>query len=424
MRRRRALGTSLVEALVAMAVMAFGMLAVVGIQGTLRLNADVARQRSEAVRIAQETLERARAFSTIDAAVGQTAYADLANSASVVVTGYTTNTQYTVSQSVIARSAPDRKETRVRVAWLDRNGEEQRVELDSVVGANDPRVSRALGARPNGIPLRQPLGRHAAIPPQAKSMGGGISAFKPPGPSGDSNVVWVFNDLTGVIVGVCNTITTGQAELTGADVASCSNNANGLPLSGFVRFATDMVDSITGLPRQPTAADAQNPPSTALNLAIALALTSTGHASPDHACFADAPLTLTTRTVVRYFCAVFFQPGTVPLWSGISTLVPLAFIGPGEIAWQIADDAADARLTRLRVCRYTPATSDAQSIPNRLHPRQYANVKALEPLSDQNFLVIRAGNDTLAFGCPTDVPVDPASGNLINSNTLVHQPAP
>ena len=46
------------------------------------------------------------------------------------------------------------------------------------------------------------------------------------------------------------------------------------------------------------------------------------------------------------------------------------------------------------------------------------------PLLNQNFLVIRAGDGTTAFACPTDVPVDPAAGNLVNSNTLVHQPAP
>ena len=54
---------SLVEAIVAMAVMAFGMMAIVGLQTTLRANSDVAKQRSEAVRIAEEAIETARAFS-------------------------------------------------------------------------------------------------------------------------------------------------------------------------------------------------------------------------------------------------------------------------------------------------------------------------------------------------------------------------
>jgi Tfp pilus assembly protein PilV len=421
--QRTNVGTSLVEALVALAVMAFGMLAVLGIQSTLRQNADVAKQRSEAVRIAQEAMESARAFTIIDTTAGQTAYADLGAFANVVVPGYTTNTQYMLSREVIERTGPDRKELRVRVDWIDRNGDSQGVSLDSVIGANDPRVSRALGARPNGIPERLPQGRNPAIPVVAKDLGNGISAFKPPGPSG-ATTVWVFDNLTAVIVGVCNTVTTGQAQVTAADVQSCSNNANGLPLSGFVRFATGMT--------QPTAAHAENPASKALNLAVQLTLTSTGHASPDHACFSDAPLTASTEsTLVRYFCAVFFLPGTVPIWSGISTLVPRAFDEPvASVAWTIAADAADATSTHYRVCRYTPATSDAQIIPNRLHPRNYSNVSALEPLTNQNFLVIRAGNDSESpfdsepFVCPSDGPIDPAAGNLVNSNTLVHQPAP
>jgi Tfp pilus assembly protein PilV len=424
-RRRLGRGTSLVEAMVAMAVMALGMLAVLGVQGTLRQNADIAKQRSEAVRIAQEAMESARAFTAIETTAGQLAYADLVDVAGVAVPGYTTNTQYMLSRTVVAQSGPDRKEIQVRVDWIDRNGDTQGVVLNSVIGANDPRVSRALGARPNGIPARLPLGRHPAIPVQAKTLGGGISAFKPPSASGQ--VVWVFNDLSGVIVGVCNMITTGQAELTAADVSSCSNNANGLPLSGFVRFSTGLT--------QPTAADAENPTSTALNLSVQLTLTSTGHASPDHACYAGAPTSaLTTSTVVPYFCAVFFLPNTVPLWSGISTLTPLAFAEPtGSLPWTIATDAADTSATHYRVCRYTPATSDAQPIPNQLHPRQYTDVKALDTLTNQNFLVIRAGNATLpaepdaspvAFVCPADGPIDPSVGDLVNSNTLVHQPTP
>jgi len=429
MRARRCplFGTSLIEAVVALAVMAFGMLAVVGVQSTLRLNADVAKQRSEAVRIAQEAMEAARAFAVIDNPVdGQSAYDDIDRIDAQTVSGYTTNTSFSLTREVDTRQAPDRKEIRIRVDWTDRSGEAQGVELNSIVAANDPRVSLLLTARPNGIPERQPLGRNPGIPRQAVPVGPGISAFKPPSP--DGQVVWVFNETNGQIVGVCNTVVTGQAELTGADVSNCSANASGLLLSGFVRFATDMVDTTTGLLRQPTAADAENPLSKALNLEVMLTLTSTGHASPDHACFAEAPSSAsTTRTDVPYFCAIFFNTSVVPVWSGISTLMPLAFLfdlPPDYVPWALADDADDATASRYRVCRYTPATSDAQSIPNWQHPRNYSNVTVLPPLVNQNFLVIRAGDDVRPFTCPTDTAADPAAGDFVNSNTLVHQPAP
>lgn len=418
--RRRIGGTSLVEAMVALAVMAFGMLAVVGIQATLRQNADTAKQRSEAVRIAQDAIEAARAFSTIDITAGQSAFADIAAVANVGVVGYTTNTSYTLTQDITARTAPDHKELRVRVDWTDRNGQPQRVELNSVIGANDPRVALALSAEPKGLPPRQNVQRNPAIPPKSVSVGGGLSAFKPPSASGF--VVWVFNDLTGLIVGVCNTVTTGQAALTGADVASCSNNTTAQPLSGFVRFATDLV--------QPTAAVAENPSSTALNLRIVLILTSLGHPVPSHECYAAAPPSSSLAapssseriTAVPYYCAVFSN--TNRLWTGVSGVIPLGFSDQGNVPWDIAVDAADAALNRYRVCRYTPAANDAEVIPNRQHPRIYTNVSELEPLANQNFLVIRAGNGTVPFQCPTDVPVDLATGNLVNSNTLTHQPAP
>ncbi len=412
-------GVSLVEALVAMAVMAFGMMAIVGLQSTLRMNSDIAKQRSEAVRIAQEAIEEWRGFSLIEGgAGGRKGYDDLTVGALADVEVVGSNATYTVAQTVtVTDPGQGWKSLQVTVAWLDRAGDPQSVRLDSVIARADPALSGILSMKPADVPVREPLGRNLGIPPVAKNLGNGTSGYKPPG-AGGATVVFVFDNLTGVIVGVCNTVTTGQAELTGADVSSCSNNTTGLPLSGFVRFATEAV--------QPTAANAENPLSTALNLAVALTLTSSNHPIPDHACFADAPATaLTTNTAVPYFCAIFFNTGSTLIWSGISTIVPLAFAEPvGELPWEIATDAADPTSTRYRVCRYTPATSDAEVVPNAEHPRNYSNVTILEPLTNQNFLIIRAGDGGVAFQCPTDVPADPAAGDFVNSNTLPHQPPP
>jgi Prokaryotic N-terminal methylation motif len=406
-------GVSLVEAIVAMAVMAFGMMAIVGLQSTLRMNSDVAKQRSEAVRIAQEAIEEWRGFSLIEDGDGvRKGYDDLAVGTLDAVAVLGTNANYTLKQTVTDPGL-GWKSLRVTVECA---GYSQSIALDSLISRADPALSGVLSVQPADVPVRQPLGRHLGIPPVAKDLGNGKSAYKPPAESG--TVAWVFDNLTGVIVGVCNTVTTGQAELTGADVSSCSNNANGLPLSGYVRFATDTT--------QPSAVDAEFPTSRARNLAVLLTLTSTGHPSPDHVCYTNAPTaSSSTRLSVRYHCAIFFNANTVPLWSGISMLSPRAFLDPADdVAWTLAVDATDATATRYRVCRYTPASSDTQVIPNQLHPRNYSNVTLLETLTNQNFLVIRAGNGSDAFTCPTDVPAVPATGDFVNSNTLPHQPAP
>ena len=91
-RHRAQRGLSLVEALVALAVMAFGMMAYVGIHSGLRLNGDVAKQRAEAVRLAQEAIERWRAFSLMSTDPGETDYADIVTTADEQIAGQATNT--------------------------------------------------------------------------------------------------------------------------------------------------------------------------------------------------------------------------------------------------------------------------------------------------------------------------------------------
>ena len=312
-------GVSLVEAIVAMAVMAFGMLAIVGLQSTLRQNADVAKQRSEAVRIAEQAIEEWRGYSVMPTTAGLKAYDDLALGALPDVPLSGTNANYTLRQTVTA-FAPGLKSLRAEVSWVDRAGQPQSIVLNTIIAAADPALSGRLTMAPGGGAALPPQGRHAAIPVVAKDLGGGLSGYKPPAPGGA--VVWVFNNLTGVIVGVCNSVVTGQASLSAADVASCSNNANGLPLSGFVRFSTGAV--------QPTAADAENPASSVLNLEVMIPnISSSGNANPAYSCYSDAPISYllaATRTTVAYHCAILFSAGAPLVWSGTSELSPLPII--------------------------------------------------------------------------------------------------
>ena len=403
--RRAARGVSLIEALVALAVMAFGMLAVAGLQATMRLNADIAKQRSEAVRIAQEAIEDWRGFTAMVATADVVDYTDITTLAGSAVTGYTTNTSYTLTRTVTDSTAGlRRKALRVDVAWADRTGAQQGVQLNSMVAAVAPEVAAALSVPSVGTPNRLPRGRHPAIPVVARDFGGGTSGYIPPQPVGGT-VVWRFNNFSGLITNICSVaLGITNATLVAGDLSSCADTV-GQVLSGYVRFATSQVSA-------PTAATAEAPPSTALNLDITLAATGTGPAAPAFACFDDAPATSSpTQTLVSYICRITIIPPAT--WSARSEIVPLVFSDLGGSPWPLSASGA----TNYKVCRYTTLAADTGANP--LHPRNYLAVTAKEVMLNQNFLVISS-----SWSCPTDVAANPAGGDYVNSNTRQHQPAP
>lgn len=407
--RSRSRGVSLVEAMVALAVMAFGMLAVVGVQSTLRLNGDIAKQRSEATRIAERQMERQRMFTSVNVAAGTFAFDNIVDTPEEAVTGVTTNTTFTVQREVIDTADPPAKALRMTVRWTDRAGQPQQVVLSSVLSSAVPALSGTLAIRPGTAPVgpvRRPLRRHQSIPVQAKDFGTS-SAFVPPG--WGPRMAIVFNNVTGVVTGVCNVdADTTNDNIEISDIASCSNNTTGQLLSGFVRF--NRTTSGGAL----TAADVEDPQGPALNLRMQFTLTSTGHPNPP-ICFDNATADSISSGIpsAAYFCVVYSN--SAGLWSGTTTLLERPAFNGDE--WLIGDDPSGNDPQRFRVCRYTPASSDSQTIPNQDHPRNYSNVAG--NLTNQNFVVISARKT-----CPTDGPANPSVGDFVNSNTLQHQPEP
>jgi Tfp pilus assembly protein PilV len=408
-------GVSLVEAMVALAVMAFGMLTVVGVQSTLRLNGDIAKQRTEATRIAQESLEQSRAFEVIeaaDAAPGQLAWADI-DSNTLDVTPDNSNTTYRVQRSVTTYTDPAAKALRVTVTWNDRAGQAQSVSLSSSLAAVAPALSGTLNVRAGasaGGPVRRPFKRHASIPVQARDFGDGRSAFVPPFRPW---LILVFNNVTGLITGICERAF-GDDDLSNenvqpSDVSSCANNTLAQLLSGFVRFHRET----DGPPL--TAADVEDPDGPALRMRMQIALTSSGHPTGSF-CIDDANLESTSTGALpfgTYFCVI--KSNSSGLWSGQTFIeAQRTNVAGNEIDWQISSASGD---NNYRVCRYTTAASDAQAVPNADHPRNYSNVNG--NLTDQNFVVIPS-----VKLCPTDVAANPAAGDVVNSNTLQHQPPP
>jgi len=376
--RHRTRGVSLVEALVALAVMAIGMLGLVGVQSSLRANSDAAKQRSEAVRLAQEAIEEWRAFAVLQSTAGVTDYQDIAAGTTTdpVING--SNATFTRSRTVTTMPAPRAgKSLRVDVTWQDRAGETQSVQLTTVIAGIAPELAATLSVPATGEATGSaPQGRHRAIPPGAKLLGGqlaGKSGFIPPGASG---VAWVFDNVSGLIT-ICTTTASSTALLLDTNIVCGTDNA--VLLSGFLRYALGATP--------PTTADADNPSSPPSAMPSPLQVwVVRGTPVPDLRCYTEDVATPSYYTA--YFCAV---PVTVipnnppPAWSGRVEFRPSP---------PMATTLADFSFLRVKACRYFANAT-------------YTDVSS--PRANQNYLVIRAGDGlATAFTCP--------------SPTFAHQP--
>ena len=418
--RRGQRGTTLIEALIAFLVLTLGMLTVARVQTHLRLNADIARQRSEAVRLAQEDLESLRAYAVLAAASGARSYEDIASHSRTVDSdsGYATDTSYLVARAIDAGDTPSAKDATVAVSWTDRGGGAQQVALSSVIAGAEPAYSGALALARGDASVQRPFGRSSAIPITAKDLGDGRSAFKP---AANGSIAWVFDNHSGAVTGRCTGVAaaTSTRDLTPADLARCDANVGHL-LSGVVRYSSAS---------PPDAAAANDPP---LAATVALVLSVGSYASaPD--CATEAMKTVSysvagslqltavpigatpasmgligwTETGERhlaYHCAVY--PLASGQWSGRTTLQP--------VGWSIGSGAADRR-----VCRYSADLDGSGAIDANIeHPARYVGVDTT--LVNQNFLVI-LGTEI----CPVGRAVQVAGRGAdidVDLGTVQHQP--
>jgi Tfp pilus assembly protein PilV len=388
-RRARSQGVTLLEALVAMAVMAIGAVAVVGLQATLRLNSDVSKQRAVAVRLAQEVIEEWRGFSTLAATAGVTDWTDIATE-TATLTPPDANATYTRVATVVSNGVgnddPRSKTLHVRVRWEDRSGQEQSVVMNSIVSGLDPQLGGSLLLAFDSSPVRNAGGRNPAIPRSAVDQHDGTSRFVPPGLNSPT---WVFNNATGLVTQVC------------PPLAPCSD-VTGMLLSGFVRFATGT--------SQPTGSDAEFPPSTPLGT-IAVNVRQESPYDTTVNCFEEF-----TSTAVAYYCLVRVDLLDTS-WTGKAGQPTVQISGINLVS-----DINDDDNSKFKICRYTTVRSNTAVVPtdlkNEQSPFRYVNVS--NSLTDQNFLVIRAGQSGVAFVCPND---DTATTN-VNGATWYHQPSP
>jgi Tfp pilus assembly protein PilV len=415
-------GIALIEALIALAIMAFGMLAVVGMQATLRQNSDVSRQRAEAVRIAQQRIEQARAFAVLadPADPNNNSTFSKLNSGTVVV-GATVggNAEFTLSTLVaegagipsLETAAANLKSVQVDVGWTDRNGAAQGVRLSTAIHGVAPELAGSLSVPPNGYPTSSANRRNASIPWDSIPIGidGKESAFLPPQAQGGS-VVWVFNNFTGSIR-ICSLIDASQP-LTKQNVNTANCEIRAQLLRGFVNFAGNSNQVAT--PEQALSPQGR---SFAVQVEVVRTAPATISGNPQPACFTRPPASQ-NQPNLEYFCAipVASEPAAVTTptavkWSGYSYVTSQLL----PVSTAIGDYVT---------CRYTSleARSGANPppvIPNAQHPRAYLDVGG--PLVGQNFLVVKALTNTID-DCPNVAPLP--NTTVITSTTYPHPQTP
>jgi type IV pilus modification protein PilV len=235
-------GFTLIEALIALVVMAFGMLALAGMQVTLSRSSDVAKQRTEAVRLAQRRIDELRSFTSIAVSASHPISWDgMAGS----TTTTTTNATYSIVTAFASTASAPMRPVSVTVSWTDRANEVQSVMLSSVIAKGDP---VDIGLISNPLPLNQPLkrpkNRNINIPIPALDLGGGQSATQ-----FNANYAIVYSNVTAGVVYICDP---NQANATIAQInallgtAAC-DQVNGYIVAGYMSRESTSIPWPTGV---------------------------------------------------------------------------------------------------------------------------------------------------------------------------------
>lgn len=407
----QARGTALVEALISFMVLSVGMLAATRIQTDLRLHAELARQRAEAVRLAQDDLERLRAY------VDLAAYGAIADARSTASGDGSGATSYEIERKVDAGARTQATAVVVTVRWTARDSAARSVTLASFIAAADPAAGGALAIAPVAATAVGAYGRSVDIPLAARDLGDGRSALKP---VEGGTVAIVFDNVSGAVLARCSGVaaTRPTQRLAAADLAGCDSGV-GMLLSGSVRYTTAAAPnpaaandaplpadvSLTAASEAPSSAQCDGEAKKTVRYTVGSGLRYAAvpvDATPDWLglpAWAD-----TGDRHVAYHCVV--RPPAGGRWSGSAQFVPRG--------WSVGSGPADRH-----VCRYSADLDGSGAVDANLeHPYGYTHVG--NALAQQNFLVV-PGTAT----CPAAAPVridGTAQDVLVDLSTALQQP--
>jgi hypothetical protein len=361
MNRTPARGFALIDTLLAALIVGIGMLLAAQLHRALRASADLAADRSAAVRLADDRLETLRDTTTLAALT----------EGDETVTDTLTGTVFTLERRLGAIDGAQRP-LRLAVRWTDRRGHPQRIDVAAAVAAGDGARAGALVAVPPPGAAPRIAGRSVHVPTDAVDLGDGRSAWQPdPGAA----ATWILDNRSVRVLARC----------TGPGATGC-DGVGGQLVTGAIRFSAAA-----------DAAAANDAPQPAFIAVV-----------PATAPFPQAPACVSAlrerdgERALRWACVVF---GDAP-WSGRIELVPQG--------WLLGTTAGTHR-----VCRHASDLdgSGAIDVPFE-HPATHTGVTGA--LTHQNFLVV-PGTATCP-GAPAAILAPAPNGVFADLGTHLHQP--
>jgi len=410
--RRKQFGFSILEALVAVVIMGFGILSLAGMQASMSRNADAARQRTEAVRLAQEKIEAFRSYTGISSTlVGQGTTSGTALNWSALVNGTesldsnTTNARYTRTWTLGGSPADPMRGLTVEVGWTDRAGEAQTVSLSSVLSKTDPKDSGFLGfPLPLNTTLKLPKNRNLDIPIPAIDLGNGESAVK----FGIGGQYILFGNTSGDVVKTCTPILNGItananiiAALTSANlgISNCIQ-INGYIVAGYIKrdisvsiIEWGIIGSGLGIDYSSIVRNAAG--ATGITCQVGNAANqNTGVIIPDY----------------KYYLCVIPLAAPFP---ALATNGPYNWSGTIRIAGPLAWNAIG---NNYYVCRYQYAASASLTDANQRNVQPYVQVN--KSIDQQNYLVLATPNviSTATPACPASMTVAGVSSGVLHQD--------
>lgn len=399
-------GFAIVEALIALVIMGFGILALAGMQAALSRNADDAKQRTEAVRLAQEKIESFRSYTGIAATVvGQstpstTALNWNALAASGTDPSITTNAVYARTWAMSGSSADPMRGLTVNVAWTDRAGEAQKVTLSSVLSKTDPADTGFLGfPLPLNTNLKRPKNRNLDIPIPAIDLRTGESAVK----FGTTGQYVVFGNISGDIVKICTPSLSGtpdEEEVIEALTSTDPSTRNCTEIKGYIVAGYVGRDS-----------SVSNTDWSAIEGGLGIdysGITRNAAGATGITCQFGNAVNQNNGTTIAgfkyYLCVVPLAPPSANApydWSGTVRIA-------GPSAWHSSGN-------KYYVCRYQYTATNSLTDINQRNVQPYVAVN--RSIDQQNYLIATTSNST-----STAEPICPTTMNAANVSTgVLHQ---